>query len=277
MEEEMEPQRQKIRPVEAAHVEQAKREIRPVKAVSEAYALPPRGSVLDVDQATRIAMDNMELAAIEARTAKLQEKVDEQEARRVAEQEQPYKVEAPSERVISEYIFPTFGKQELEAVPLAPPQLSPPPVQRIIEAEASPVPEAAQPVPLVSLEAVVRSEARDASPSRMIGEYVVKHKIGEGALFEVYEGYHRGLSPEQSVALKIPKRAAGEDGRTAIEIHRRILMKLYPHEELIPTIVAAEPEVYVAEQLIKGKSLYEVIQDAKEKKEFLPEQSVFHG
>src|SRR3990167_6697434 len=111
------PQR-KIRSAEAAHVEQAKREIRPVKAVSEAYALPPRGSVLDVDQATRIAMDNIELAAIEARTAKLQEKVDEQEARKIDRKEQSYKVEAP---------------RELEAVPLAPPQL-PPPVQRLIEA-----------------------------------------------------------------------------------------------------------------------------------------------
>ena len=252
------PQR-KIRSAEAAHVEQAKREIRPVKAVSEAYALPPRGSVLDVDQATRIAMDNIELAAIEARTAKLQKEVDKQEARRAAEPEQSYKVEVP---------------RELEAVHLAPPQL-PPPVQRLIEAEASPVPEAAQPVPLVSLEAVVRSEARDASPSRMIGEYVVKHKIGEGALFEVYEGYHRGLSSEHVVALKVPREEAGEKGETAIDAERRILMKL--DSPNIPKIYAAEPGVYVAEQLLRGKTLQVLISKAREKGEYLREESVFGG
>ncbi|MBI4017272.1 MAG: serine/threonine protein kinase [Candidatus Aenigmarchaeota archaeon] len=106
-----------------------------------------------------------------------------------------------------------------------------------------------------------------------LGNYVATKYLNEGGLFYVLRGHSKGLDVTRSVALKIPKE---KKFLPALEQHKDILLKL--QQLNIPDIIDAQMtgEIpYVAEQLIEGETLADIIAKNKKAGTYLPEETVF--
>ncbi|MBI4016485.1 MAG: serine/threonine protein kinase [Candidatus Aenigmarchaeota archaeon] len=105
-----------------------------------------------------------------------------------------------------------------------------------------------------------------------VDKYTLTKYLGEGGLFYVLKGHNKELDESRSVAVKILKSLKFQQ---ALEQHKNTLLLLkHPN---IPDIIDAQMtgEIpYVAEELIEGKTLADIISENRKNNSYTSEDSV---